>query len=134
MELQARGSFEVNLQALPLHDDVTGAALGRRSIDKVFSGDLQGNSHGEMLAAGTAVAGSAGYVAMELVSGVLNGRSGTFVLQHSGTMTRGAPSLRVSVVPDSGTGELLGLSGELSIDIVEGKHLYAMRYSLPDPA
>jgi hypothetical protein len=132
MDQHAKGSFEVHLQPQPLHDDVTAAALGRLSIDKTFSGDLEGISHGEMLSAGTPTSGSAGYVAMELVEGTLHGRRGSFVLQHSGTMTRGAPSLRVSVVPDSGTGELLGLSGELTIDIVDGKHLYGFRYSLPD--
>ena len=105
--------------------------LGRMSLDKTFSGDLQGTGKGEMLMAGTEIKGSAGYVAIERVTGTLNGRTGTFVLQHTGTMNRGAPQLSVTVVPDSGTGQLSGLSGTLNIIIAGGKHSYAFDYSLP---
>src|SRR6476659_7820213 len=104
-----RGEFEVALVPLPTHDTAEGSLLGRRSIDKTFRGELAATSVGEMLSAGTAVKGSAGYVAIERVTGTLDGREGTFVLQHSGTMTRGEPQLSVTVVPDSGTGELKGL-------------------------
>jgi hypothetical protein len=87
-----------------------------------------------MLAVGTSIKGSAGYVAMEQVTGTLNGRHGAFALQHSGTMTRGAPQLSVTVVPDSGTGELVGLSGKMMINIVDGKHLYELDYKIAELA
>ncbi len=126
--IHATGSFEVKLLPQPAADADSG--LGRMSIDKVFSGDLQGTSKGEMLAATTAVKGSAGYVAIERVTGTLQGRSGSFMLQHLGTMTRGAPTLTVLVVPDSGTGELSGIAGSLSIAIADGKHFYTLDYTL----
>ena len=132
MTLIAKGGFTVSLQPQSLSDVASGSGLGRMSIDKHFSGDLVGTSTGEMLAAGSAVKGSAGYVAMERVTGTLGARSGSFVLQHTGTMNRGVPTLRVTVVPDSGTDGLQGLSGSLTIDIVEGKHLHTFDYSLPD--
>lgn len=125
--MQATGTFDVKLTPQATPD----SAVGRMSIDKQFHGDLEGTSKGEMLMHGTATAGSAGYVAMEQVTGALAGRSGTFVLQHSGTMNRGAPQLTVTVVPDSGTGQLVGLTGKMTIDIVDGKHLYTLDYSLP---
>jgi hypothetical protein len=100
------------------------------SIDKQFYGDLQGTSKGEMLAAMTTVKGSAGYVAMEQVDGALQGLSGTFVLQHSGTMTRGVQQLAISVVPDSGTGQLAGLAGTMTIAIADGKHSYDFEYAI----
>jgi hypothetical protein len=125
----ASGNFEVKL-APQAPDAEADATLGRLSIDKQFNGDLEGASRGQMLTAGTDVEGSAGYVAMERVRGTLHGRRGTFALQHSGTMTRGAPSLAIRVVPDSGTGELAGLSGSMSITIVEGKHSYDFEYAL----
>lgn len=106
------------------------ARLGRLSLDKEFQGDLEGSGKGEMLTAGTAVKGSAGYVAIELVTGKLQGRSGSFILQHSGTMDRGNPSLIITVVPDSGTQELKGLSGKMVINIAEGKHSYEFEYAL----
>jgi hypothetical protein len=102
------------------------------SINKVFMGDLEGSSKGEMLSAVTSVKGSAGYVAMERVTGTLHGLSGSFALQHSGTMNRGEPQLSVTVVPDSGTGELVGLSGKLQIIIAAGKHSYEFEYSIPE--
>jgi hypothetical protein len=100
------------------------------SIDKQFHGDLEASSKGQMLAAMTSVKGSAGYVAIEQVTGSLHGRNGTFVLQHSGTMTRGAPQLIVSVVPDSGTAELAGLTGTMTIIVTDGKHSYEFDYTL----
>lgn len=104
------------------------------SIDKQFHGDLEGSSKGEMLAIQTAVKGSAGYVAMEQVTGSIQGRSGTFVLQHSATMNRGTPQLSITIVPDSGTAQLTGISGQLNIMIEGGKHSYDLEYTLPDPS
>jgi Protein of unknown function (DUF3224) len=125
----ASGSFDVKLN--PQADENVGdPTVGRMSIDKEFHGDLTGTSKGQMLAAATDIKGSAGYVAIERVSGTLNGRTGTFALQHSGTMTRGVPQLSITVVPDSGTGELAGLSGKMTINIVEGKHLYEFEYTI----
>lgn len=127
-EKRAAGTFEVKLAP----QSATEPALGRMTIDKQFAGDLVGTSKGEMLAAMTEVKGSAGYVAMEKVTATLAGRSGTFVLQHSGTMTRGTPSLTITVVPDSATGELTGLSGTMTIDVAEGKHSYVFRYTFAE--
>jgi hypothetical protein len=112
-------------------DKGEGAILGRMSIDKQFHGDLEATSKGEMLTAGTAVKGSAGYVAIEHVRGALRGRTGTFSLQHSGSMSRGAPQLTITVVPDSGTGQLVGLAGNMAIIIADGKHSYEFEYTLP---
>lgn len=127
---RASGTFTVKLTPQELHKKIEGAPVGRLSIDKLFQGDLEGTSIGEMLSAGTDVKGSAGYVAIERVTGTLHGKRGTFVLQHNGIMTRGVPQLSCTVVPDSGTGELTGLSGSLAINIVEGKHLYEFDYTL----
>jgi hypothetical protein len=127
----ASGTFEVKLN--PQGDEEVGdPTVSRMSIDKQFHGDLEGTSKGQMLAAGTDVSGSAGYVAMERVTGKLGGRSGTFALQHSGTMTRGAPQLTITVVPDSGTDQLVGLWGKMKINIVEGKHFYQFEYTLAE--
>jgi hypothetical protein len=103
-------------------------------IDKQFYGGLEAISKGQMLAHNTPIKGSAGYVAMERVEGALHGRSGSFVLQHSGTMARGEPILSVTVVPDSGTGQLTGLAGRMFIRVTESKHAYEFEYTLPDPA
>ena len=100
------------------------------TIDKQFHGDLEATSQGQMLAAKSNVKESAGYVAMERVSGSVGGRVGTFVLQHSGTMTRGEPQLSVTVVPDSGTGDLTGLSGKMVIENAEGQHSYVFEYAI----
>jgi hypothetical protein len=127
MTAHASGTFDVKVT--PQGTDEKDA-VGRFSLDKQFHGDLSGTSKGVMLAISTAVSGSAGYVAMEQVSGTLNGRTGTFALQHTGTMTRGAPQLTVTVVPDSGTGELAGLSGKMDIKIADGKHFYEFDYSI----
>jgi hypothetical protein len=129
----AAGTFDVKLTPQkPDNKEAESSGVGRMSIDKKFSGDLEATSAGEMLAAMTAVKGSAGYVAMERVNGTLHGHTGTFVLQHSGTMTRGAPELSVTVVPDSGTGDLTGLAGKLTIKIDAGKHFYEFDYTLPE--
>jgi len=130
MTIRASGTFEVKLNPQAPDDEAEDATLGRMSIDKQFHGDLEATSKGQMLTAGTSVPGSAGYVAIERVSGTLHGRSGTFVLQHSGTMTRGAPQLTVTVVPDSGTGQLVGLAGKMTITIGGGKHSYDFEYTV----
>jgi hypothetical protein len=129
---RATGTFEVKLNPQKLADGAADAALGRMSIDKQFHGDLEAVSKGEMLSAGTGVKGSAGYVAIERVSGTLQGRGGAFVLQHSGTMTRGAAQLSVTVVPDSGTGQLAELAGKMTINIVDEKHFYDFEYTLAE--
>ena len=126
----ARGTFIVKLTPGPATDDPAVADLGHMTIDKLFHGDIEGTSKGEMLTAGTATKGSAGYVAMERVTGSLQGRKGSFILQHTATMTRGAPWLSISVVPDSGTGQLLGIAGTLSILIENGEHSYVLEYTI----
>jgi pimeloyl-ACP methyl ester carboxylesterase len=131
MTTRASGTFEVKVTPQASDDKGEGAILGRMSIDKQFHGDLEGTSKGEMLTAGTAVKGSVGYVAIEHVRGALRGRTGTFSLQHSGTMARGAPQLTITVVPDSGTGQLVGLAGDMAIIITDGKHSYDFEYTLP---
>ena len=131
MTSHASGTFDVKVTPQAPEEASGDPAIGRMTLDKQFHGDLEGTSKGVMLAASTDVKGSAGYVAIERVSGTLHGRSGTFVLQHSGTMTRGAPELRITVVPDSGTGQLLGLTGKMMIVIADGKHSYDFEYQLP---
>ena len=131
MANSVRGEFEVKLAQLPTHDTSEGSLLGRRSIDKTFHGGLSATSVGEMLSAETAVKGSAGYVAIERVTGLLDGKAGSFVLMHTGIMDRGVPSLTVQVVPDSGTEDLTGLTGTMVIEITAGKHFYVFEYALP---
>jgi hypothetical protein len=131
MSTHARGTFEVKMTPQPAQDGIGDPGIGRMALDKQFHGDLEATGKGQMLAAGTDVSGSAGYVALERVSGILHGRSGTFALQHSGTMTRGTPQLSITVIPDSGTGELLGLAGTLAITITDGQHFYDFEYTLP---
>ncbi len=111
-------------------EHTAGLSLARMTIDKTFQGDLQARSLGQMLAARTATEGSAGYVALEQVSGTLGGRRGSFVLQHSGTMNRGVASLQLYVVPDSGTGELAGLSGSMHIINEGDAHRYEFDYDI----
>jgi hypothetical protein len=131
MTTRASGTFDVKLSPqAPDDDKPESAAVGRLVIDKQFHGDLEATSKGQMLAVRTGVEGSAGYVAMEQVTGTLHGRSGSFALQHSGTMNRGTPQLTVSVVPDSGTGELAGLAGTMDIIVAGGKHSYEFQYRL----
>lgn len=134
MNSSASGTFEVKMAPEAQDEVPAGVPLGRMSLDKQFHGDLEGTSTGQMLTAMTAVRGSAGYVAIERVSGTLHDRRGTFVLQHSGIMTRGAPQLVITVVPDSGTGELAGLAGTMKIDVADGNHSYALNYVLAPPS
>jgi uncharacterized protein DUF3224 len=132
MTTRAAGVFDVKASPLTTYDDTPGSMLGRFSINKQFRGDLEATSKGEMLSAGTSFKNSAGYVAIERVSGTLGGRRGTFILQHTGTMNRGAPQLSVTVVPDSGTDELIGLTGSMAIIIgPDGQHSYEFDYTLP---
>jgi hypothetical protein len=131
MTTHASGSFDVTITPQP-QDAGASAAIARLTIDKQFHGDIEAHSQGQMLAAGTAIEDSAGYVAIEKATGTLHGRNGSFILQHNGTMARGAGKLTITVVPDSGTGELVGLTGEMSITIVDGKHLYEFDYTLAE--
>lgn len=127
----AAGAFDVKVDAQGDADKATGSTLARYSLDKQYHGDLEATAKGTMLTAGTDVKGSAGYVAIERVTGTLKGRSGSFVLQHSGTLTRGEPQQSITVVPDSGTGQLVGIGGKLTVIITAGKHSYEFDYTLP---
>lgn len=113
------------------NEKIDGLALGRFTLDKQFHGALEATSKGEMLTAAGSLKGSAGYVAIERVTGTLAGRTGSFALQHLGVMDRGAPTLNITVVPDSGTGQLAGLTGAMTINIVDKKHFYDFEYTLP---
>ena len=130
MSERASGSFEVKLTPAEQSADMP---VARMTIEKEFHGDLEGTSSGQMLmAASSSVQGSAGYVAIEKVTGTLGGRSGSFFLQHTGVMTRGAGELTITVIPDSGTDQLAGLSGRMNIIITDGKHSYEFDYILSD--
>ena len=128
---RASGRFDVKLTPMPADAGAAQTGVARMTLEKQFHGELEGTGQGQMLALRTAVDGSAGYVAMERVEGKLKNRSGSFVLQHSGTMNRGEASLVVSVVPDSGTAELKGLSGTMKIVVEAGLHTYQLDYTLP---
>ena len=130
MTTRARGDFDVKLTPLGTDDKTEDATVGRMSISKHLHGDLEGTSKGQMLTAATDVKGSAVYVAIERITGTLHGRSGSFLLHHTGVMTRGAPHLTITVVPDSGTGQLVGLTGQMEIIIADGKHSYDFEYTL----
>ena len=131
MTMHAKGTFEVKV--VPVAEDkADGSTLGRYSLDKQYHGDLDATAKGEMLTAGSDVKGSGAYVAVERVTGTLNGRKGSFALVHKGTMGGGSMHLEVTVVPDSGTDQLTGLSGKLNIIIADGKHSYELEYTLPD--
>lgn len=132
MSEHASGTFDVELTPQAAEQASDEAGVGGMQIAKEFHGDLEGTSSGRMLTVFTEVEGSAGYVAMERVEGTLGGRSGTFFLQHSGLMDRGAPRLTIHVVPDSGTGELEGLAGQMTIEIDQGEHRYELEYTLPE--
>ena len=132
--MRATGTFEIKLGPLETYLGVADAKLGRMSIDKTFAGDVVGTSQGEMLTGGSPAEGSAGYVAIERVTGALAGRSGSFLLQHSGTMTPTAQNLTITVIPDSGTDGFEGIAGAMSIEIEDGQHLYELEYSLPGSA
>ena len=127
----AKGTFVVKVLPLDFENQPEAGSLGRMSIDKQICGDLVATTIGQMLSAGTDTKGSAGYVAIERVDGSLHGRKGSFTLQHCGTMNRGTPSLSVTVVPDSGTSDLVGLTGDFKIIRADGKHSYEFTYSLP---
>jgi hypothetical protein len=127
----AAGPFDVKMDAQGESDKGDGSTLARYSLDKQYHGDLEGTAKGMALTAGTDVKGSAGYVALERVTCTLKGRSGSFVLQHSGTMAHGESQLSITVVPDSGTGQLVGITGKMTIIVAAGKHSYEFEYSLP---
>lgn len=127
----AKGTFEVTITPQLHQEGVGDSAVGRMALGKVFSGEMIGTGNGQMLAYRSAIAGSAGYVAMEKVQGSLNGRQGSFIMQHSGIMNRGEPLLSIRIVPDSGTDQLNGIAGEMLLTIEQGKHYYEFRYTLP---
>lgn len=130
--MTARGTFDVKV--IPqAPDDSTGGPFGRLFLDKQFHGDLEGVSRGQMLGAMSAVEGSGGYVALEQVTGTLKGRSGSFILQHNGSMRKNVPTMHVTVVPDSGTDQLQGLEGTMTIVIEGGKHSYELEYTIAAP-
>ena len=129
MTQHAKGTFDVKIAPLGAEDKGREPALGRMSIDKVFQGDFVGTGKGEMLTGMTDVKESGAYVAIERVTGTLHGRTGTFILVHRGTMDRGKQHLEIAIVPDSGTGELVGIAGSLTITIVEKQHFYELSYT-----
>jgi Protein of unknown function (DUF3224) len=128
----ASGTFDVKLTPQQPEEALADSGIGRMLLDKQFHGDLEAASKGEMLAFGGPAKGSGGYVAIERVTGALGGRSGSFALQHSGTMKPGALQLSITVIPDSGTGELAGIAGSMNILIEGGKHSYTFDYTLPE--
>jgi hypothetical protein len=127
----AKGTFEVTITPQTHQEGIGDVAVGRFALAKVFTGDMIGTGSGQMLGYRSSVSGSAGYVAMEKVQGTLNGRNGTFIMQHSGTMNRGEQQLSIKIVADSGTDQLTGIAGEMLLNIEAGKHFYEFRYSLP---
>ena len=122
------GEFDVKIAPVDTGD----AQMGMMLLDKTYHGELKGSGKGRMLTGGTSVKDSAGYVAIERIEGELSGRKGSFLIQHSGTMAKGQPSLTIGVIPDSGTGDLVGLDGQMQIRIVDRKHFYDFQYTLPD--
>jgi Protein of unknown function (DUF3224) len=134
MTLRATGAFEVKTTPLPPDDATGGVDIGRYALDKQFHGDLEAAGKGEMLGAGDPAKGNAGYVAIEHVTGTLHGHTGSFALQHTGTMDQGKFQLTVTVVPGSGAGGLTGIAGAMTIIITSGKHTYDFEYTLPGGA
>ena len=130
---RAIGPFDVSLKPLPMDDHPGSEMLGRMSLEKVFRGDLEGTGKGQMLTGGTPIRNSAAYVAIERVTGTLKGRQGSFILQHTGVMNRGEQSLVITIVPDSGSGQLEGIRGTMTIKIEGGKHSYELNYTLGTP-
>lgn len=130
MNQTAKGTFEIVMMPPPAGEGAGRQSVGRMLIDKQYAGDFTGTGQGEMLAAGNPASGSAGYVAIEHLSGTLHGRSGGFALQHNGTMHDGASHLAITIVPGSGTGHLFGIEGRLKLEIVERQHLYEIDYTL----
>jgi len=133
MTRHAEGTFDVKTTPMPPDDVTTGTPIGRFALDKQFHGDLEGPGKGEMLGAGDPSKGTAGYVAIEHVTGTLQGHTGSFALQHLGTMEQGKFQLAVTVVPGSGKGDLTGIAGSMTIIITGGKHSYTFDYTLPEP-
>jgi hypothetical protein len=131
MTRHAEGPFDVKVTPLPPDDATTGTAIDRYALDKHFHGDLEAASKGEMMGAGELAKGTAGYVAIEQVTGTLHGLTGSFALQHNSTMDNGKYQMSVAVVPGSGTGELAGIAGTMTIIIANGKHSYSFDYTLP---
>jgi hypothetical protein len=123
------GTFEITMSGEPPFDVVDGVSLGRARFDKRFSGPMTATSRVEMLAARTPNAGSAGYVAIERITGSVEGKQGSFVAMHLGVMNRGADSLTITIVPDSGTGELTGIRGTMNIRITDGQHHYELDHT-----
>lgn len=128
----AKGTFEVTLTPQPHQEGVGDASVGRIALFKVFAGEFNGTSVGQMLGYRSSIEGSAGYVAMDKVQGTMNGRQGSFIMQHNGIMNRGEPQLSIKIVPDSGTDALTGIAGEMLLNIESGKHFYEFRYTLPE--
>jgi hypothetical protein len=130
MTTRATGTFDVKVTPQPPDEFADGAAMGRMTLDKRYHGDLEGTARGQMLTA-MAEKKSAAYVAVEKFTGTLHGKSGSFALYHTGLMTRGTPSLTVAIVPDSGSGQLAGIAGTLTIDIAsDGTHSYTLQYTI----
>ena len=132
MTQHANGTFDVKITPQGTEDKEAAAGLGRMSIEKQIHGDLTGTSKGEMLTGMSEVKGSGAYVAIERITGTLNGRTGSFILQHAGTMAHGEQHLSITVVPDSGTGQLVGIAGTFNLTITDGKHFYDLAYTLPE--
>lgn len=130
--MTARGTFDVKVVPQP-PDDTAGGPFSRLFLDKQFHGDLAATSKGQMMGAGSPEKGVGGYVALELVSGTLNGRRGSFALQHNGTMEKGVATMNVTVVPGSGTDQLTGIAGRMTVVIENGKHSYVLEYTVADP-
>ncbi|MEM1089216.1 MAG: DUF3224 domain-containing protein [Pseudomonadota bacterium] len=129
---QATGTFDVSMTPAAEAAEEDGVTLGQFSLTKTFTGDMVGNASGQMLTATSAVKGSAGYVAIERFSGTVHGKDGTFVLQHTGTMQGASQALTITIVPDSGTGDLTGIAGTFKLHIEDGTHQYTLEYSLPE--
>ena len=130
--MHASGPFDVKLVPQPADEKANDPLLGRMSIDKHYHGELEATGVGQMLTGGDYKTGSAGYVAMEKVTGTLHGHTGSFLMQHSGMLTRGAQQLSITIIPDSGTGPLTGIAGKMEVKITDGKHLYELEYTLPE--
>ena len=131
MATHASGTFDVKLTPQPANEIETAAGIGRWTIDKLIHGDLEATTKGVMIASSDGTRGSGAYSALELVTGTLNGRTGTFVLQHTGTMTKTSQQLLITVVPESASGDLTGLTGKFIIKIVDKKHFYEFDYTRP---
>lgn len=130
--MHASGEFSVQVTPDGENDKAEGSTLGRMLLSKQLHGDIEGTSKGQMLTAGTDVKGSGAYVAMERITGTVKGRSGSFALQHSGTMSAAGLFLNIAIVPDSGSGQLTGIAGKMNITVAGGKHSYDLEYTLPD--